>query len=346
MEILMNNLLVAFSKSPNPAMEDKFNTLPQPLQEGIKKYHKFAGRDAFEEFMTQVMVHYAFSDRNFTAGFMGQLGLPQEGWTFEAEASKSENRSEFDILATNATHNSILIIECKIGAEISFRKQLSKYCQWLNEHHPDKNRYLCVLSLFSGLITIWDGKEPIKEVIKKKLQEQCGIGIISNYIYWYEVYSMLEKIPDCRQRAQLKALFEDQNSRSFCLCDPFYAEFGSGHWRRELAIAFNKIADQINLPHLSVPANTTWIDKNGDEKPIVGMLPRNGKGRVKFDGARIRGARTIISAHDDRRILNCTIDGKVYDLSNCVDLSSEDCIKALLYKISRDTKCPQGHTIL
>ena len=291
-----------------------------------------------EEYLTQIFTHIMLQDDSFRKAFLEKLEIADGNWFFESEHFESgvnekgeaivdeEGKiiqGEMDVFGT--TENDLLIIENKIGDRIE-KKQPGKYAKLYNDKYPGDKRkkHLIVLAKFSDLMpkSDWDGEECIKQHLTKELRVICNKhNFNSNYIYWYEVYHLLEKyLSDNKIKTQLLEFLSNQN-----LDQEWCRDIGSSDWRKRLIEAYNDFADKNSIEKLS-------------EKSCGYKLGPLGNNKICFIGSRVQGARSAEAAaqKDKNNELCCFLKLEIknksgkkeyIDLSDCCYAPIETIIK-------------------
>lgn len=282
-------------------------------EEFKKGYEKF-NKNSPEEFLTQIFTHIMLKDSCFQKEFLKTVGIKnfESNFDFTAEKKFEGSQREIDIFAE--THDTILIIENKIGDRIK-SKQPDTYAELYNEKFPEdkKQKHLIVLAKFSDLMpeSDWNGEECINEHLKGKLQYICEpYNFESYYIYWYEVYDLLvEHFSNGKIKIDLLEFLRHQNlNQKWC------RDIGSPDWRKRLIEAYNGFADKNSIEKLS-------------EKSCGYKLGPLGNDKICFIGSRVQGARSAeMAAKKDKNDELCCFlkleiknkSGKKYiDLSDC-----------------------------
>ena len=280
---------------------------------GVETYCKKLGRNPKEEFLTQIFSCLMLKDDVFRKAFLDKLEIPDVGWKFKAESNvrSGNDKGEIDVLGT--AEKAILIIENKLGAEISL-KQPEIYAR-IFESNSLAEKYIVVLTKFSGLIPFWNSYEgSIKSCIINALKKHIDTALgneqyVCNHIYWHEVYDLLKKhFSDKKMQKHLLEFFESET-----LDQSWHQDMGCAFWRREFIKEYNKFAKQNGLPEKIVPEP---LKKN--RKPNIQLISLQGEGNY-FGGARIQGARCAETYNNDS-LLQININGvKARDLSDYID---------------------------
>ncbi len=259
------------------------------FRQGLAKYNK----NAPEEYLTQIFTHIMLGDPSFRKAFLrfAGVGNAEDDFEFTAEYKFPGSKSEIDVYASS--RNDVLIIENKLGDHIK-SAQPQNYAKLYLENHPGdkRNRHFVVLAKFSDLAdgSEWNGVGDLdlSGTLRNELAAVWGGNPFTcRYIYWYEVYGLLEKhFGNAGIKADLLDFLKKQNlSESWC------SDIGSPEWRRELGVAYDKFAAANGLPLLS-PASTARK---------LGPL---GNRKICFVGSRVQGARSAElaaeKAHDPR----------------------------------------------
>lgn len=295
------------------------------LREGLEKFNK----NSPEEYLTQIFAHILRSEDRFRKEFLKSIGIEnfESHFDFTAEKKFDGSHREIDIFAKS--DNAILIIENKIGDHIKVA-QPEEYARLYDEKFPkdEKKRHLIVLAKFSDLMpeSDWDGEKCIKKHLTGKLQEKCEqYKFKCQYIYWYEVCSLLDKyFSSGKIKVALLEFLKNQN-----LDQEWYRDIGCPDWRKRLIEAYNDFADKNSIDKLS---------KRGKLGPV-------GNNKICFIGSRVQGARSAEAAaqKDKNDELCCFLKLEIknksgkkeyIDLSDCcydpIETIIENCSEAIL----------------
>ena len=308
------------------------------LKEGLQTFNP----NSPEEYLTQIFTHIMLKDASFRKAFLEKLEIADGDWNFGSEHFESGVdekgkiivdeegkiiKGEMDVFGT--TDNDLLIIENKIGDRIE-KKQPGRYAKLYNDKYPEDKRkkHLIVLAKFSDLMpeSDWDGEKCIKQHLTEKLRAVCEkYNFNSKYIYWHEVYSLLEKfLKNNKIKTQLLEFLRTQN-----LDQEWCQDIGSPDWRKRLIEAYNDFADKNSIDKLS---------KRGKLGPV-------GNNKICFIGSRVQGARSAEAAaqKDKNDELCCFLKLEIknksgkkeyIDLSDCcydpIETIIENCSDAIL----------------
>ena len=293
------------------------------LKEGLQTFNP----NSPEEYLTQIFTHILRSEDRFRKEFLKIIGIEnsESEFDFTAEKKFGESQREIDIFAKSS--NAILIIENKIGDHIK-SEQPENYVDLYNKTFSEDKRkkYLVVLAKFSDLMpeSDWDGEKRIKQHLTEKLRAVCEkYNFNSKYIYWHEVYSLLEKyLKNDKIKIQLLEFLSNQHlNQEWC------RDIGSSDWRKRLIEAYNDFADKNSIEKLSV-------------KSCGYKLGPLGNNKICFIGSRVQGARSaeMAAQKDENDELCCFLKLEIKNKSSKKYIDLSDCcygpIKDIIDKCS------------
>ncbi len=303
------------------------------LKKGFEKFNP----NSPEEYLTQIFTHIMLQDDHFKEKFFKTIGIDsfeKELFTPRSEYKFNGSQKEIDVFAADSKN--ILIIENKIGDRIEDAQPDDYMFICNNEgNNPVKKdkrkRYFVVLAKFSDLMknSDWDGNVCIKEHLNGKLQKICNdYEFKGHYIYWYEIYNLLELyFSNDEIKADLLEFLRNQN-----LHQEWCRDIGSPDWRRRFIEAYNSFATEKEIEPFSNPSCGRKLGPLGNNK-------------ICFVGSRVQGARSAEAAaqKDKNDELCCFLKLEIknksgkkeyIDLSDCcygpIETIIENCSEAIL----------------
>lgn len=284
------------------------------LREGLNKFNKKSP----EEYLTQIFTYIMLGDKRFKKEFFKTIGIFKGNFKPVAEYKFNGSKKEIDVFAQD--EKNILIIENKIGDRIE-AVQPETYLSLCNTNFPVKTdkrkRYFVVLAKFSDLMpkseSDWDGDVCIKKHLNKKVQNICENSckkakykskFKGHYIYWYEIYDLLEKyFSNNKIKADLLEFLRNQNlNQEWC------RDIGSPDWRKRFIEAYNNLE---NIEPFSKPSCGRSLGPLGNNK-------------ICFIGSRVQGARAAENEAAKNKEAGCFLKLEIKNKSNTeyIDLSN------------------------